>query len=52
MMRNLLEKKLITEINNRQDSKIDKLNRKYIYDLINIIYLKKAGSTKIELKKK
>ena len=32
--------------------KIDKLNRKYIFDLINMIYLNKDGSIKIELKNK
>jgi hypothetical protein len=28
------------------------LNRKYIYDLINMIYLNQDGSIKIEFKKK
>ena len=32
--KDILEEKVITEINNRQDTKIDKLNRKYIFDLI------------------
>lgn len=48
--KDILEEKVITEINNRQAKKIDKLNRKYIYDLINMIYLNKDGSIKIELK--
>ena len=37
--KNILEEKVITEISNRQTTKIDKLNRKYIFDLINMIYL-------------
>ena len=36
--KDILEEKIITEINNRQARKIDKLNRKYIFDLINMIY--------------
>ena len=32
--------------------KIKRLNRKNIYDLINMIYLNKDGSVKIEFKKK
>ena len=43
---------LIKEINDRQAIKIDKLNRKYIFDLINMIYLNKDGSIKIEFKRK
>ena len=50
--KDILEKKVITEINNRQDKKIDKLNRKYIFDLINMIYLNEDGSIKIEFKRK
>ena len=50
--KNILEEKVITEISNRQTTKIDKLNRKYIYDLINMIYLNKDGSIKIEFKRK
>ena len=50
--KDFLEEKVITEINNRQDTKIDKLNRKYIFDLINMIYLNQDGSIKIEYKKK
>lgn len=50
--KDILEEKIITEINNRQAIKINKLNRKYIYDLINMIYLNKNGSIKIEFKKK
>ena len=50
--KDFLEEKVITEINNRQDTKIDKLNRKYIFDLINIIYLNQDGSIKIEFKRK
>ena len=50
--KDILEEKVITEINNKQAKKIDKLNRKYIFDLINMIYLNKDGSVKIELKKK
>ena len=50
--KDFLEEKVITEINNRQDTKIDKLNRKYIFDLINMIYLNQDGSMKIEFKRK
>ncbi len=50
--KDIFEEKVITEINNRQDTKIDKLNRKYIFDLINMIYLNKDGSIKIEFKRK
>ena len=50
--KDILEEKVIIEINKRQASKIDKLNRKYIYDLIDMIYLNQDGSTKIEFKKK
>ena len=50
--KDILEEKVITEINNRQAKKIDKLNRKYIFDLINMIYLNKDGSVKIEFKRK
>lgn len=49
--KDILEEKVIKEINNKQASKIDKLNRKYIYDLINMIYLNKDGSIKIEYKR-
>ncbi len=49
--KDILEEKIITEINNRQAIKINKLNRKYIYDLINMIYLNKNGLIKIEYKK-
>ena len=47
-----MKKIVITEINNRQAKKIDKFNRKYIFDLINMIYLNKDGSIKIEFKRK
>lgn len=50
--KDILEEKVITEINNRQDTKIDKLNRKYIFYLINMIYLNQDGSIKIEFKRK
>ena len=50
--KDILEEKVSTEINNRQAKKIDKLNRKYIFDLINMIYLNKGGSIKIEFKRK
>ena len=50
--KDFLEEKVITEINNRQDTKIDKLKRKYIFDLINMIYLNQDGSIKIEFKRK
>ena len=50
--KDILEEKVITEISNRQKTKIYKLNRKYVYDIIKMIYLNKDGSTKIELKKK
>ena len=50
--KDILERKVIKEINNRQAKKIDKLNRKYIFDLINMIYLNQDGSIKIEFKKK
>lgn len=50
--KDILEEKVITEINDRQASKINKLNRKYIYDLINMIYLNKDGLIKIEYKRK
>ena len=50
--KDILEEKVITEINNRQATKIDMLNRKYIYDLINMVYLNQVGSIKIEYKKK
>lgn len=50
--KDFLEEKVITEINNRQDTKIDKLNRKYIFDLINMIYLNQDSSIKIEFKRK
>ena len=50
--KDILEEKVITEINNRQAKKIDKLNRKYIFDLINMIYLNQDDSIKIEFKRK
>ena len=52
LRKDILEKKVIKEINDRQAIKIDKLNRKYIFDLINMIYLNKDGSIKIEFKRK
>ena len=52
LRKDILEKKVIKEINDRQAIKIDKLNRKYIFDLINMIYLNKDGSRKIEFKRK
>ena len=50
--KDILEEKVITEINNRQATQINKLNRKYIYDLINMIYLNQDSSIKIEYKRK
>ena len=50
--KDILEKKVIKEINDRQAIKIDKLNRKYIYDLINMIYLNKDGLIDIKYKLK
>lgn len=50
--KDILEEKVSEEINNRRSIKIDKLNRKNIYDLINMIYLNKDGSIKIEFKMK
>lgn len=50
--KDILEKKVIKKINDRQAIKIDKLNRKYIFDLINMISLNKDGSIKIEFKRK
>jgi len=50
--KDILEGKVIIEINNRQAKKIDKLNRKYIYDLINMIYLNKDGLIDIKYKLK
>ena len=47
----VLEKNLIEEINNKQIAKIDKLNRKYINDLINVIYLNVNGLINVEYKK-
>ena len=52
LRKDILEKKVIKEINDRQAIKIDKLNRKYIFDLINMIYLNQDGSIKIEFKRK
>ena len=52
LRKDILEKKVIKEINDRQAIKIDKLNRKYIFDLINMISLNKDGSIKIEFKRK
>ena len=48
----ILEEKVVTEINIFNKRKIKRLNRKNIYDLINMIYLNKDGSVKIEFKKK
>lgn len=50
--KDILEEKVIMEINNIHNRKIGKLNRKYIYDLINMIYLNKDGLVNLELKKK
>ena len=52
LRKDILEEKVIIEINNRQAKKIDKLNRKYIFDLINMIYLNQDRSIKIEFKRK
>ena len=52
LRKDILEKKVIKEINDRQAIKIDKLNRKYIYDLINMIYLNKDGLIDIKYKLK
>ena len=52
LRKDILEKKVIKEINDRQAIKIDKLNRKYIFDLINMIYLNQDGSIKIDFKRK
>lgn len=48
--KDILEEKVIAEMNNKQAIRIDKLNRKHIYDFINMIYLSKDDSIKIELK--
>ena len=48
----ILEEKVVTEINNFNKKKIKRLNRKNIYDLINTIYLNQDGSMKIEFKMK
>ena len=50
--KDILEEKVITEISNRQAIKIDKLNRKYIFDLINMIYLNQDGLIDIKYKLK
>ena len=50
--KDILEEKVITEVNNFIKKKIKRLNRKNIYDLINMIYLNKDGSIKIEYKRK
>lgn len=48
--KDILEKNLIDEINNKQIAKIDKLNRKYINDLIYVIYIGKDDFIKVEYK--
>ena len=50
--KDILEEKVVTEINIFNKRKIKRLNRKNIYDLINTIYLNKDGSIKIEFKMK
>ena len=50
--KDILEAKVLAEINNIQATPINKLNRKHIYDLINMIYLNNDGSIKIEYKRK
>ena len=50
--KDILEEKVVTEINNFNKKKIKRLNRKNIYDLVNMIYLNQDGSVKIEFKKK
>lgn len=50
--KDILEEKVVTEINNFNKKKIKRLNRKNIYDLINMIYLNEDGSIKIEFKMK
>ena len=50
--KDILEEKVLKEINNLNKKKIKKLNRKIIYDLINMIYLNKDNSIKIEYIKK
>lgn len=49
--KDILEKNLIDEINNKQIATIDKLSRKYINDLINVIYIEEDGSVMAEYKK-
>lgn len=46
--KDILEKNLIDEINNKKIAKIDKLNRKYINYLINVIYIGKDDFIKVE----
>ena len=46
----ILEEKVVTEINIFNKRKIKRLNRKNIYDLINMIYLNEDGLIKIEFK--
>ena len=50
--KDILEEKVVTEINIFNKRKIKRLNRKNIYDLINMIYLNEDGSIKIEFKMK
>lgn len=50
--KDVLEEKVSEEINNRLSIKIDNLNRKNIYDLINMIYLNKDGLIGIKYKLK
>ena len=50
--KDILEEKVVTEINNFNKKKIKRLNRKNIYDLINMIYLNKDGLIDIKYKLK
>ena len=50
--KDILEEKVVTKINIFNKRKIKRLNRKIIYDLINMIYLNHDGSIKIEYKRK
>ena len=50
--KDILKEKVVTEINNFNKKKIESLNRKIIYNLINMIYLNKDGSIKMEFKRK
>ena len=52
MRKDILEAKVLAKINNRQATQINKLNRKHIYDLINMLYLNQDGSIKIDYKRK